>query len=81
MVKGTSTGARIGAFFAGFGILRAVALLPGIGVLAWLLVCLSGRGAHTNAAGGGGRGGPEAPSTAAAAQGGPPASPGRALDP
>ena len=29
MVKGTSTGARIGAFFAGFGILRAAALIPG----------------------------------------------------
>ncbi len=50
MVKGTSTGARIGAFFAGFGILRAVALIPGIGVLAWVLVCIYGLGALTQAA-------------------------------
>jgi len=40
MVKGTSTGARVGAFFAGFGILRAVALLPFVGFIAWLLVCM-----------------------------------------
>ena len=39
MVKGTTTGARIGAFFAGFGILRAVALLP-VGFIAWVLVPL-----------------------------------------
>ena len=45
MVKGTSTGARIGAFFAGFGILRAAALIPGIGFLVWFLVCIYGLGA------------------------------------
>lgn len=63
MVKGTSTGARIGAFFAGFGILRAVALLPGIGFLAWFLVCIYGLGALVQAAWRGGRYGsdPDAP--------------------
>jgi len=50
MVKGTSTGARIGAFFAGFGILRAVALVPGLGAIAWVLVCIYGLGALTQAA-------------------------------
>ena len=45
MVKGTTTGARIGAFFAGFGILRAAALIPGIGFIVWFLVCLYGLGA------------------------------------
>jgi cytoskeletal protein CcmA (bactofilin family) len=62
MVKGTSTGARIGAFFAGFGILRAVALLPGIGFLAWVLVCLYGLGALAQAAWRAGRRAPEMPS-------------------
>ena len=61
MVKGTSTGARIGAFFAGFGILRAVALLPGLGVIAWLLVCIYGLGALAQAAWRAGRVAPEAP--------------------
>jgi hypothetical protein len=60
MVKGTSTGARIGAFFAGFGILRAVALIPGIGVIAWLLVCMYGLGALTQAAWRAGRATPPA---------------------
>jgi hypothetical protein len=50
MVKGTSTGARIGAFFAGFGILRAAALIPGIGFLVWFVACLYGLGALTIAA-------------------------------
>ena len=50
MVKGTSIGARIGAFFAGFGILRAVALIPGIGFIVWLLVCIYGLGALAQAA-------------------------------
>jgi hypothetical protein len=50
MVKGMSTGARIGAFFAGFGILRAVALLPGIGVVVWFLAAIYGLGALTIAA-------------------------------
>jgi cytoskeletal protein CcmA (bactofilin family) len=60
MVKGTSTGARIGAFFAGFGILRAVALIPGIGVIAWMLVCMYGLGALAQAAWRAGRLAPEA---------------------
>jgi hypothetical protein len=60
MVKGTSTGARIGAFFAGFGILRAVALIPGLGVIAWLLVCIYGLGALTQAAWRAGRTAPSA---------------------
>jgi cytoskeletal protein CcmA (bactofilin family) len=59
MVKGTSTGARIGAFFAGFGILRVAALIPGIGVIVWFLVCIYGLGALTQAAWRGGRGAPE----------------------
>jgi len=50
MVKGTSTGARIGAFFAGFGILRGVALIPGIGFIVWFLVSIYGIGALTIAA-------------------------------
>jgi hypothetical protein len=61
MVKGTSTGARIGAFFAGFGILRAVALLPAVGVIAWLLVCIYGLGALAQAAWRAGRRAPEVP--------------------
>jgi cytoskeletal protein CcmA (bactofilin family) len=60
MVKGTSTGARIGAFFAGFGILRAVALIPGIGVVAWFLVCMYGLGALAQAAWRAGRQAPDA---------------------
>jgi hypothetical protein len=59
MVKGTSTGARIGAFFAGFGILRAAALLPGIGVIVWVLVCMYGLGALAQAAWRAGRRAPE----------------------
>jgi cytoskeletal protein CcmA (bactofilin family) len=66
MVKGTSTGARVGAFFAGFGILRAVALLPGLGVIAWLLVCIYGLGALTQAAWRAGRVAPAARPSAAA---------------
>ncbi|HEY7106959.1 MAG TPA: polymer-forming cytoskeletal protein [Acidimicrobiia bacterium] len=50
MVKGPSTGARIGAFFAGFGILRAAALLPGVGIIVWFVACLYGLGALTIAA-------------------------------
>ena len=44
-VKGTSTGARVGAFFTGFGILRLIALIPGIGFLVWIVVCVYGLGA------------------------------------
>ncbi len=65
MVKGTSAGARIGAFFAGFGILRAVALIPGIGFIVWFLVCIYGLGALTQAAWRAGRGrGPAVPPSA-----------------
>jgi cytoskeletal protein CcmA (bactofilin family) len=61
MVKGTSTGARVGAFFAGFGILRVVALIPGIGFIVWFLTCLYGLGALVQAAWRAGRLGPESP--------------------
>ena len=65
MVKGTSTGARIGAFFAGFGILRAAALIPGIGFIVWFLVCIYGLGALLQAAWRAGRGrGPAVPPSA-----------------
>ena len=50
MVKGTSMGSRIGAFFAGFGILRVAALIPGIGFIVWFLVCIYGLGALAQAA-------------------------------
>ncbi|HXY94543.1 MAG TPA: polymer-forming cytoskeletal protein [Acidimicrobiia bacterium] len=50
MVKGTSTGGRIGAFFAGFGILRAAALIPALGFIVWFVACLYGLGALTIAA-------------------------------
>jgi hypothetical protein len=55
MVKGTSTGERIGAFFAGFAILRAAALIPGLGVIVWVLACIYGLGAVAQAAWRGGR--------------------------
>jgi hypothetical protein len=61
MVKGASTGARIGAFFAGFGILRAAALIPGLGFLVWFLVCMFGLGALAQAAWRAGRGVSEEP--------------------
>ena len=61
MVKGTSTGARIGAFFAGFGILRAAALIPGIGFIVWFVACLYGIGALTIAAWRAGHRAPAAP--------------------
>jgi cytoskeletal protein CcmA (bactofilin family) len=81
MVKGTSTGARIGAFFAGFGILRAVALLPGIGAIAWVLVCMYGLGALTQAAWRAGRQNPEArsPEAVLTPPTSPPAEPAPAL--
>jgi len=49
-VKGTSNRARLGAFFAGFGILRLLALIPGVGLLVWLVVCVYGIGAVSMAA-------------------------------
>jgi cytoskeletal protein CcmA (bactofilin family) len=63
MVKGTSTGARIGAFFAGFAILRVIALIPGLGTIAWVLVSMYGIGALAQAAWRAGRASPAAPST------------------
>jgi hypothetical protein len=54
-VKGRSNRARIGAFFAGFGILRVAALVPGIGLLVWLGACIYGLGALSMAAWYGGR--------------------------
>jgi cytoskeletal protein CcmA (bactofilin family) len=59
MVKGTSTGGRIGAFFAGFGILRAAALIPGLGFIVWFLACIFGLGALARAAWRAGRRTPE----------------------
>lgn len=59
MVKSTSTGGRIGAFFAGFGILRAAALIPGLGFVVWALVCIYGLGALAQAAWRAGRRPPE----------------------
>jgi hypothetical protein len=49
-VKGTTPRARIGAFFAGFGILRLVALIPGLGFIVWFVVCVYGIGAVSMAA-------------------------------
>ena len=49
-VKGVSRRARLGAFFAGFGILRLVALIPGLGLIVWILVCIYGIGAVSMAA-------------------------------
>ena len=59
MVKGTSAGARFGAFFAGFGILRAAALIPGIGFIVWWLACIYGLGALVRAAWRAGRRAPD----------------------
>jgi hypothetical protein len=44
-VKGRSNRARVGAFFAGFGVLRLLALIPGLGLVVWFCVCLYGIGA------------------------------------
>jgi hypothetical protein len=49
-VKGETSRGRIGAFFAGFGILRLVALVPGLGLVVWFLVCIYGIGAVSMAA-------------------------------
>lgn len=51
----------IGAFFAGWAILRALALLPGIGVLVWIAASVWGIGALTIAAWRAGRGALEPP--------------------
>ena len=82
-VKGNSTGARLGAFFAGFGILRAVALIPGIGFLAWVLVCMYGLGALAQAAWRAGRQAPEmrSPEAVEPSPGPPPAPPAAPAEP
>jgi len=49
-VTGLTMRARIGAFFAGFGILRLLALVPGLGLLVWFVVCVYGLGAVSMAA-------------------------------
>ncbi|HEY3672438.1 MAG TPA: hypothetical protein VGN51_15995 [Acidimicrobiia bacterium] len=58
-VKGRSNRARIGAFFAGFGILRLLALIPGLGLIVWFVVCIYGIGAVSMAAWYGGHERPE----------------------
>jgi cytoskeletal protein CcmA (bactofilin family) len=47
MVSGTNPGARIGAFFLGFGILRFAALVPGLGFLVDFVFATYGLGAVT----------------------------------
>jgi hypothetical protein len=49
-VKGSTPRSRIGAFFAGFGILRLLALIPGLGLVVWFVVCIYGIGAVSMAA-------------------------------
>jgi len=49
-VKGTSPKARVGAFFAGFAILRLIAVIPGLGLLVWFCACVYGIGAVSMAA-------------------------------
>ena len=56
LVISDTTGGRIGAFFAGFGILRGAALIPGLGFLVWLGASIYGIGALAIAAWGAGRG-------------------------
>lgn len=50
MVKATNTKGRIGTFFAGFGILRAIAIIPGIGGIVGFLAMIYGIGVLANAA-------------------------------
>ena len=80
MVKGTTSGARIGAFFAGFGIFRVVAIIPGVGFLVGFLASIFGIGAITLAAWRSGRAsgprpavGPAAPAPPATPEPAPPA--------
>ena len=47
MIRGPRTGARLGGFFAGFGILRFAALVPGLGFVVGLLAAVYGIGALT----------------------------------
>lgn len=55
MVHGTGTSGRLGAFFAGFGILRFGALVPGLGFVIGFFVSTYGFGAVIIAAWRGGR--------------------------
>ena len=55
MVHGSGTGGRIGAFFAGFGILRFGALVPGLGFVIGFFFSIYGFGAVIIAAWRGGR--------------------------
>ncbi len=50
MIKPTTTGGRIGAFFAGFGILRAIAIIPGLGAIVGFIATVFGIGVLVNAA-------------------------------
>jgi len=82
MVKGKSGGARFGAFFAGFGILRLVALIPGIGFIVWYVAAFYGLGAIIIAAWRAGRGSaPASPPAPEATPAEPPAAPAPAVDP
>jgi hypothetical protein len=49
-VKAPTDRARIGAFFAGFAILRLLALIPGVGLIVWFCACVYGIGAVSMAA-------------------------------
>ncbi len=73
IVKGSKPGARVGAFFLGFGILQFAALVPGLGFLIAFVFATYGLGAVTLAGWRAGRGrvGAEAPSEVAAVPIGP----------
>lgn len=58
MVKATDTGGRIGAFFAGFGILRAIAIIPALGGIVGFVATAFGIGVLANAAWRGSRSAP-----------------------
>jgi hypothetical protein len=60
---------RFVAFLAGWGILRVVALVPGLGGIAWFVTVLFGLGALTITAWRAARKGPEAPQAAPAPMG------------
>ena len=47
MIRGPGAGSRLGVFFAGFGILRFAALVPGLGFVVGLLAAAYGIGALT----------------------------------
>lgn len=65
-VKGRTPKRTVGAFFAGFGVLRLVALVPGVGFVVWLVACIYGLGALSIAAWHGGHAtGPSTPGAAA----------------